>query len=72
MVKAIRTIICKHCKKQIKGKLKLVGLTLICPFCERPCEEISLLEEKLELVRKIEANLINETNTSNLRAGIDY
>jgi len=42
MVKASKSIVCKHCKKEIKGKAKLVGLTCICPHCEKPCEEISL------------------------------
>jgi len=42
MVGAIKKTICKHCKKQIKGNVKLVGLTFICPYCEKPGEEISL------------------------------
>ena len=41
MVKTNKATICKHCKKQIKGKAKLVGLTFICPSCEKPSEEIS-------------------------------
>jgi uncharacterized CHY-type Zn-finger protein len=40
MAKANRSIICKHCKKQIKGKAKLIGLTIICPYCERPSEDL--------------------------------
>lgn len=42
MVKTNRTTICKHCKKQIIDNAKLVGLTLICPYCEKPSEEIGL------------------------------
>jgi hypothetical protein len=42
VVKAIKGNICKHCKKQFKAKVKLVGLTVICPYCERPSEEITL------------------------------
>jgi hypothetical protein len=38
MVETIKTNICKHCKKQIKGNAKLVGLTIICPYCEKPSE----------------------------------
>ncbi|MBN1386049.1 hypothetical protein JW968_03675 [Candidatus Woesearchaeota archaeon] len=33
---------CKHCKKEMTGKTKLIGLASICPFCEKPSEEISL------------------------------
>ena len=43
MVKASGATICKHCKKQIKGKAKLVGLTLVCPYCKKPCEENSVV-----------------------------
>ena len=38
VVKAIKGTKCKHCKKQIKGKVKLVGLAFICPHCEKPIE----------------------------------
>jgi hypothetical protein len=41
MARSIKETICKHCKKQIKGKAKLVGLTFICPYCEKPSEEIN-------------------------------
>ena len=40
VVKTSRTIVCKHCKKQINGKAKLVGLTFVCPYCEKPSEEL--------------------------------
>ena len=42
MVKTNGVTICKHCKKQINGKAKLVGLSFVCPFCNKPSEEISL------------------------------
>jgi predicted RNA-binding Zn-ribbon protein involved in translation (DUF1610 family) len=38
MVKA-KAAICKHCKKQINGKAKIIGLTFVCPYCGRPSEE---------------------------------
>jgi len=41
MVKKAGAIVCKHCKKQINGKAKLVGLAFICPYCEKPSEEIT-------------------------------
>jgi hypothetical protein len=40
MAQANRSIICKHCKKQIKGKAKLIGLAIICPYCKRPGEDL--------------------------------
>ena len=40
MVKANMATICKHCKKQINGKAKLVGLTFVCPHCGKPSEDI--------------------------------
>jgi DNA-directed RNA polymerase subunit RPC12/RpoP len=40
MAEANGSIICKHCKKQIKGKAKLIGLTIICPYCGRPSEDL--------------------------------
>jgi len=36
MIKATRATVCKHCKKQINRKAKLVGLTIVCPYCEKP------------------------------------
>jgi uncharacterized CHY-type Zn-finger protein len=39
MVNANKSIICKHCKKRIKGNTKIIGLAIICPYCERPCED---------------------------------
>ncbi|MFC1768966.1 hypothetical protein ACFLZX_04345 [Nanoarchaeota archaeon] len=45
MEKPIRATTCKHCKKQINDKAKLVGLTFICPYCEKPSEDIGI--EKL-------------------------
>jgi len=36
-----KTTICKHCKKEIEGKIKLVGLTSVCPHCEKPSEDVS-------------------------------
>ena len=41
VVKSTRVTVCKHCKKQINGKAKLVGLTFICPYCEKPSENIT-------------------------------
>ena len=34
--------------EQIKGKAKLVGLTFICPYCEKPSEEMISLEKRGE------------------------
>jgi len=48
MVKTNRATICKHCKKQINGKTKLVGLTFICPYCEKPSEEVGF--RKIEVM----------------------
>jgi hypothetical protein len=42
MVKSTDVSICKHCHKQITTAAILVGLTFICPYCEKPSEEISL------------------------------
>ena len=41
MVKKAGAIVCKHCKKQINNKAKLVGLTFVCPYCEKPSEEVT-------------------------------
>lgn len=62
MVKTIRTTICKHCKKEIRGKAKLVGLTFICPHCEKPSEDVKLGES----VR------VKKSNISKLRAEMNY
>ena len=42
MVESNSVSICKHCKKQIKDKAKLVGFSFVCPFCNKPSEDISL------------------------------
>jgi Zn finger protein HypA/HybF involved in hydrogenase expression len=56
MVKTIRATICKHCKRQIKGKVKLVGLTSVCPYCEKPSEEMRLEREmEVDVVRQTQA-----------------
>ncbi|HZX45129.1 MAG TPA: hypothetical protein VFF28_05600 [Candidatus Nanoarchaeia archaeon] len=36
----VRRNVCKHCKRQINGKAKLLGLALICPYCGKPSEEM--------------------------------
>jgi len=41
MVKIGEKIRCTHCKKEIKDKVKLVGLSFVCPYCDKPCEKIS-------------------------------
>ena len=46
MVKPIKEIICKHCKKKIKGEVKLIGFEVICPYCEKPSEDIDKRDEK--------------------------
>jgi hypothetical protein len=40
MAKTNTSIICKHCKMRIKGKAKLIGLTIICPYCGKPGEDL--------------------------------
>jgi Zn finger protein HypA/HybF involved in hydrogenase expression len=35
---------CQHCKKRIKGNAKLVGMTIVCPYCGKPSENIRLGE----------------------------
>ena len=35
-----KAIVCKHCKKQINSKAKIIGLTVICPYCKKPSEEV--------------------------------
>jgi len=37
-------------KKPIKGKVKLIGLEVICPYCGKPSEDISL--EKIRTKEK--------------------
>ena len=44
-----KKMICKHCKKEIKKQVKLVGLTLVCPYCDKPSEE---LLKKLDRIGK--------------------
>ncbi len=38
MAKAMRGVVCKHCKRRDDGKAVLVGLSIICPYCKKPIE----------------------------------
>ncbi|MBS3109719.1 hypothetical protein J4227_04280 [Candidatus Woesearchaeota archaeon] len=60
--------------RQSKGKVKLVGLTMVCPYCGKPSEEISLVSKlrAAEIKKPHKAAEIKELLVDNLGAGMDY
>ncbi len=59
VVKSIGIVICKHCKKQINNKAKLVGLSFVCPYCGKPCEEVLKKSINKKHTKKLIKKLIN-------------